>query len=303
MPHRPTETNRPDYRHAGVSKATFRERAGSCSHSKPTSAGPKNEAACHEQQARRNSAVRGVILFMSLAMIASVDADELLVSAAASLTDAMKEIGARHQQQTGDKLMFNFGGSSLLARQIEEGVPADVFASADETQMDRLEKAGRLERGTRSDLLTNALVIVARRDSPLQINSVADLASSNVSRIAIADPQSVPAGIYARQLLANAGIWERVRDKIVPAENVRAALAVVEAGNADLGIVYTTDVAASGATRVLFNPPAELSPKITYPVAVMANSAHSGAAKRFLAFLKSSEAAEIFQRAGFGAVK
>ena len=89
----------------------------------------------------------------------------------------------------------------------------------------------------------------------------------------------------------------------MPAENVRAALAVVEAGNADLGVVYTTDVAASGATRVLFNPPAELSPKITYPVAVMANSAHSGAAKRFLAFLKSSEAAEIFQRAGFGAVK
>jgi molybdate transport system substrate-binding protein len=242
------------------------------------------------------------MLFMTLAMIASVNADELLVSAAASLTDAMKEIGARHEKQTGDKLLFNFGGSSLLARQIEEGVPADVFASADEAQMDRLEKAGRLERGTRCDLLTNALVIVARQDSPLQINSVADLASSNVSRIAIADPQSVPAGLYARQLLANAGIWERVRDKIVPAENVRAALAVVEAGNADLGIVYTTD-AASGATRVLFNAPAELSPKITYPVAVMANSAHSGAAKRFLTFLKSSEAAQIFQRAGFGVVK
>jgi molybdate transport system substrate-binding protein len=243
------------------------------------------------------------MLFMTLAMIASVNADELLVSAAASLTDAMKEIGARHEKQTGDKLLFNFGGSSLLARQIEEGVPADVFASADEAQMDRLEKAGRLERGTRCDLLTNALVIVARQDSPLQINSVADLASSNVSRIAIADPQSVPAGLYARQLLANAGIWERVRDKIVPAENVRAALAVVEAGNADLGIVYTTDAAASGATRVLFNAPAELSPKITYPVAVMANSAHSGAAKRFLTFLKSSEAAQIFQRAGFGVVK
>jgi molybdate transport system substrate-binding protein len=237
---------------------------------------------------------------MVLGVIASVNADELLVSAAASLTDVMKELGAQHEKQAGDKLVFNFGGSSLLARQIEEGVPADVFVSADEVQMDRLEKAGRLERGTRSDLLTNALVIVGRQDSRLRINNVADLASPNVSRIAIADPQLVPAGIYARQLLANAGIWERVRDKIVPAENVRAALAVVEAGNADFGIVYTTDVAASGATRVLFNAPAELSPKITYPVAVMANSAHSGGAKRFLAFLKSSEAAQIFQRAGFG---
>jgi len=244
-----------------------------------------------------------VILFMSLAMIASVDADELLVSAAASLTDAMKEMGARYEKETGDKLTFNFGGSSLLGRQIEEGVPADVFVSADEAQMDRLEKAGRLEEGTRSDLLTNTLVVVARQDSPLQIKSVADLASSNVSRIAIADPQSVPAGSYARQLLANAGIWERVRDKIVPTENVRAALAVVEAGNADLGIVYTTDVATSGVSRVLFNAPTELSPKITYPVAVMANSSHSGSAKRFLTFLKSGEAAEIFQRAGFGVVK
>jgi molybdate transport system substrate-binding protein len=303
MPLRPKETSRPDYRRAGASKATFREPAGLCSHGKPINVVPKNEAACHHRLARRNSAVRGVILVMTLAMVASVNADELLVSAAASLTDAVKEIGARYEKQTGDKLIFNFGGSSLLARQIEEGVPADVFLSADEAQMDRLERASRLERGTRSDLLTNALVIVARQDSPLQINSVADLASSNVSRIAIADPQSVPAGIYARQLLANAGIWERVRDKIVPAENVRAALAVVEAGNADLGIVYTTDTAASQATRGLLDAPTELSPKITYPVAVMANSTHSGAAKRFLAFLKSSEAAEIFQRAGFGVVK
>ena len=236
-------------------------------------------------------------------MIASVDADELLVSAAASLTDVMKELGARHEKQTGDKLIFNFGGSSLLARQIEEGVPADIFVSADEAQMDRLEKADQLERGTRRDLLTNALVIVGRQDSPLRINSVADLASSNVWRIAIADLQSVPAGIYARQLLANAGVWERVRDKIVPAENVRATLAIIQSGNADLGIVYTTDAAASRATHVLFNAPAELSPKITYPVAVMANSAHSVAAKRFLTFLKSGEAAQIFQRAGFGVVK
>jgi len=303
MPHCPTETSRPDYRRAGASKAICRERAGSCSQGKPTKAVPKNEAACHPGQARRNFPVRALILFVVMGVIASADADELLISAASSLTDAMKAIGAEYEKQTGDKLIFNFGGSSLLARQIEEGVPADVFLSADEAQMDRLERAGRLERGTRSDFLTNALVIVGRQDSRLQINSVADLASSNVSRIAIADPQSVPAGIYARQLLANAGIWEQVHDKIVPAENVRAALAVVEAGNADLGIVYTTDAAASGATRVLFNVSAEISPKITYPVAMMANSAHAGAAKRFLAFLKSSEAAQIFQRAGFGVVK
>jgi len=271
-----------------------------CSRWKPTNAIAKNEAACHHRQSRRNSAVRAVILFMILAMVASVNAEELLVSAAASLTDAMKEIGARYEKQTGDKLMFNFGASSLLARQIEEGLPADIFVSADEMQMDRLEKAGRIEGGTRGDLLTNALVIVARKESPLQIKSVPDLASSNVSRIALADPQSVPAGIYARQLLANAGVWERVQSKILPTENVRAALAVVEAGNADLGIVYTTDAAASQATHVLFHAPAELSPKITYPAAVIANSAHLDGAKRFLTFLKSSEAAQVFQRAGFG---
>ena len=103
--------------------------------------------------------MRGALLFVTITMIASVNADELLVSATASLTDAMKEIGVRHEKQTGDKLVFNFGGSGLLARQIEDGVRADVFISADEAQIDRLEKAGQIAPGTRSELLTNALVI------------------------------------------------------------------------------------------------------------------------------------------------
>lgn len=247
--------------------------------------------------------MRGAILFMTLTMAASTNGEDLLVSAAVSLTDTMKEIGTRNEKQSGDRIMFNFGASSLLARQIEEGVPADVFVSADEAQMDRLEKAGRIEAGTRIDLLTNKLVIVTREDSPIQIDVVQDLAKPTVSRIAIADPQSVPAGVYARQVLANAGIWESVQGRIVPAENVRAALAIVEAGNAELGIVYATDASALSAIRVLLTVPAELSPKIIYPAALINNSAHAGAARRFLTFLKSNEAAQIFQSAGFGVVK
>jgi molybdate transport system substrate-binding protein len=233
-------------------------------------------------------------------MIASANAQELFVSAASSLTDAMKEIGGRYEKQNAGKVVFNFGASSLLARQIEEGVPADVFISADEAQMDRLDKSERIERGTRTDLLTNGLAIVVRKDSPLAINDVSEIAAANISRIAIADPQSVPAGIYARQFLIKAKVWEGVRDKVVPAENVRAALAVVEAGNADLGIVYTTDATLSNATRIALRVAPEMAPKIIYPAAIVANSSHREAAMRFLAFLRSNEAAEIFQQAGFG---
>jgi molybdate transport system substrate-binding protein len=233
-------------------------------------------------------------------MIASANAQELFVSAASSLTDAMKEIGGRYEKRNPDKIVFNFGASSLLARQIEEGVPADVFVSADEAQMDRLDRSGRIERGTRRDLLTNALVIVVRKDSPLAINDVSEIAGANISRIALADPQSVPAGIYAREFLIKAKVWERVRDRVVPAENVRAALAVVEAGNADLGIVYITDATLSNVIRIAFRVAPEMAPRIVYPGAIIANSSHREAATRFLTFLRSNEAAEIFQKAGFG---
>lgn len=189
----------------------------------------------------------------------------------------------------------------MLARQIEEGAPADVFISADEAQMDRLHK--QIAPETRKDLLTNKLVVVIRSDSSARIAELADLTKAPFARIALADPQAVPAGVYAREVLKKAGLWEKIEPKIVPAENVRAALAVVEAGNADAAFVYKTDALSSSKVRVALQIPAELAPKIFYSMAILANSAHRVDAGRFLEFLKSDEAVQVFEKLGFGIAK
>ena len=239
-------------------------------------------------------------LFFTAGLIASANANELFVSAAASLTDALKEIDARFEKQTGTKIVLNLGASSMLARQIEEGAPADVFISADEAQMDRLHK--QIAPETRKDLLTNELIVVIRSDSSARIAELADLTKAPFARIALADPQAVPAGVYAREVLKKAGLWEKIEPKIVPAD-VRAALAVVEAGNADAAFVYKTDALSLSKVRVALQIPAELAPKIVYPMAILANSAHRVDAGRFLEFLKSDEAVQVFEKLGFGIAK
>ncbi len=228
----------------------------------------------------------------------SLQAEEIFVSAAASLTDALKEIAPRFEKESGVKVVLNFGASSLLAKQIEEGAPADVFISADEAQMDRLQKQIALE--TRRDLLTNILVLVVRQDSTLRLEKLADLSGNAVTRIALADPKSVPAGVYAREVLMKAKLWDAIATKIVPAENVRATLAVVEAGNADAGFVYKTDAMTSTKVRVALEIPAEFAPKIVYPMAVLANAANPAPATKFLEFLKTEQSAQTFRRLGFG---
>ena len=220
-------------------------------------------------------------------------------SEAASLTEALKEIGAGYEKQTGDKIVFNFGASSLLARQIEEGAPADVFFSADEPKMDGLEKKGLILKDTRRSRLSNTLVIVLAADSSLSIRSPEELASASVKRIALADPKAVPAGIYSRQYLEKRKLWSLVEPRIVPTENVRAALAAVESGNVEAGMVYKTDAAISKKVKVAYEIPASESPHITYPVAVVKESRHVEAARRFVKHLDSPEAARVFQKYAF----
>ena len=188
---------------------------------------------------------RFLSVIIPLLLTVSARADELFVSAAASLTDAMKDIGGRFEKQTGTKVTLNFAASSLLAKQIEEGAPADIFVSADEAQMDRLQK--QIAPQTRRDLLTNKLVVVERQDAKLPLDKLDDLQSSAISRIAIADPKAVPAGVYAREVLTKKKLWDSLQSKIMPAENVRATLAVVEAGNADAAFVYKTDAMISSS--------------------------------------------------------
>jgi molybdate transport system substrate-binding protein len=224
-------------------------------------------------------------------------AADLTVFAAASLTDALEEIGTAYEKAGGGKVALNLGASSTLARQIEEGAPADLFLSADEAKMDALEKRGLILAGTRRSVLSNTLVIVVPADSGSKIATPKDLAA--VRTLALAEPQSVPAGIYAREYLTRLGLWDKVAGKVVPTENVRAALAAVEAGNADAAIVYKTDAGISKKVKVAYEVPLAEGPKISYPFAVVAESKQKAAAKRFLAYLESKPALAVFRKHGF----
>jgi len=236
---------------------------------------------------------------LGLALVAPGGAAEISVFAAASLTDALQEIATAYEGESGDKVLLNLAASSTLARQIQEGAPADLFFSADEAKMDSLEKQGLILRETRRSLLSNTLVVVVPADSNLEIRSARDLATPKVRALALAEPQSVPAGIYAKEYLRSQKLWSKVIDRIVPTENVRAALSAVESGNVDAGIVYKTDAAISKKVKIAFEVPAAEGPKISYPVAVLAGSQGQAAARKLLAYLESPAALDVFRRYGF----
>ena len=221
------------------------------------------------------------------------------VFAAASLTESLKEIASAYEKQSGDKVVFNFGASSMLARQIEAGAPADIFFSADEAKMDGLARHGHVLAETRRSPLSNSLVFVVAAGSSIRIAGARDLLNASIRVVALAEPQSVPAGIYAKEYLRSVGVWSDVIDKVVPTENVRAAMAAVEAGNADAAIVYKTDAAISSQVKVALEiAPAE-GPKISYPVAVLTHAPQLDAARRFVDYLTSAPALDVFRSHGF----
>jgi molybdate transport system substrate-binding protein len=224
----------------------------------------------------------------------------LLVFAAASLSDALDEVDAAFTGKTGVHVRASFAASSVLAKQIEAGAPADVFFSADREWMDYLGQRGLLKRGSRRELLSNALVLIAPQDSPVRLRIVPgfDLAGALVGgRLATADPDSVPAGRYARAALTKLGVWPSVSERLVRAENVRTALEYVARGESPLGIVYQTDARAEKRVRIVDVFPADSHPPITYPVALTAG-ARAGSTD-YLTFLMSDAARQIFVRRGF----
>lgn len=226
-------------------------------------------------------------------------AAELRVSAAASLADALQEIAPAYERATGEKVVLNLGASSTLARQIQEGAPADLFLSADEAKMDGLEKAGLVLAGTRRSVLSNTLVVVVPADSKLKISGPADLPAPAIRALALAEPRTVPAGIYAKQYLEKQGLWGRLAGRVVPTENVRAALAAVEAGNVEAGIVYRTDARISKRVRIACEVPRSEGPAISYPFAVLASSERREAARKLLEHLRSPSALAVFRKHGF----
>jgi molybdate transport system substrate-binding protein len=226
-------------------------------------------------------------------------AEELIVSAAASLTDALRAIGkAFEATRPGTMVILNFGASGSLLQQIAKGAPVDVFASADQETMDRAEAESLILKDTRANFVRNKLVIVVPRDSGVALNSLKDLALGSVRRIAIGQPDSVPVGRYARRALVADNLWEPLRAKYIFTQNVRQSLDYVIRGEVDAGFVYLTD-ARTAPDRLRITLEAAALSDILYPVAVVRDSHNVGVAKEFVAYLLTDQARRWFAQYGF----
>jgi molybdate transport system substrate-binding protein len=227
-------------------------------------------------------------------------AQELTVSAAASLTNAFPEIGKRFEQQhPGTKVIFNFAASGPLLQQIAQGAPVDVFASADQKTMDQAQEKGLIVPASRKDFVSNSLVLIVPQDSKLAPSGLKDLASAAVKRVALGNPANVPAGRYAEKALAKAGLLETLQPKLIMGESVRQVLDYVSRGEVDAGFVFATDAAiAKGKVKIVTE--AQGHQPIVYPAALVAASQKQALAQEFLNFLFAPESVAILSKYGFG---
>ena len=240
-----------------------------------------------------------LLLIAGFCCTSAIQSRELHLFAAASLSNALKEVGETFAEIHGTSVVFNFGASGSLALQIREGAPADVFISADATRMDALQHAGLLLEPTRCNILRNTLVVVLPADSDTAIRSIKDLAHASLRRIAIGEPATVPAGSYTRTFLEQAAIWNTLHPKLIPLNNVRAVLAAVASANADAGFVYATDARISDSVRIALYIPPTQTPDILYPAAVLKRTQQPELASAFVRFLLTAPAQEVFVRHGF----
>ena len=236
------------------------------------------------------------------ALANAASAADPIVFAAASLKNALDEVAALYTARTGNHVLINYAGSSALARQIEAAAPADIYFSANLDWMDYLAELGLIRTESRATLLGNAIVLVAPKGSDIALDiapgmDIAGLLGAD-GRLAMANVDSVPAGQYGKASLEHLGIWDSLADRIVQADNVRAALAFVASGEAPLGIVYATDAAADPNVRIVGTFPDDSHKPILYPVALTATSENPAAAS-FVDFLKSPDARPAFEKQGF----
>lgn len=243
-------------------------------------------------------------LLLGMFSIATAEeAVELYVSAAASLTDVMTEIGGLYMEENPDvTLFFSFDSSGTLQTQIEEGAPADVFVSAAQKQMNALAEQDLIVPESRIDLLENKVVLIIPAGSEIGLSSFEDVATDKVSMVAIGG-ESVPVGQYTQTIYESLGLWDEVSAKANLGENVRAVLAWVESGDVDCGIVYATDAASTEGVEVICEAPEGTSDPVIYPAAVVGATGHQDAAQAFVDFLLSDEAVAAFEAAGFVMVK
>lgn len=244
----------------------------------------------------------GVALSAGLAGQALADNSKIMVFAAASLTNALQDIATQYQKEKTVDVVSSFASSSTLARQLEAGAPADLFISADQKWMDYAVAKDVIKNDTRETLLGNSLVVVAPEASPqgdITINAKTNWTSLlKGGRLAVGDPDHVPAGIYAKQALQKLAAWETLSPKLAPAEDVRGALILVERNEVPLGIVYGSDAVASKGVKVVGTFPEDSHQKVEYPIA-MVKGHDNPTVTAFYRYLKGPEAAAIFQRYGF----
>ncbi|MFZ5450483.1 MAG: molybdate ABC transporter substrate-binding protein [Thermodesulfobacteriota bacterium] len=227
-------------------------------------------------------------------------AQELIVSAAASLTNALKEVAVAYEKAHSDiKIVCNFAASGVLLQQMAQGAPVDLFAAADQKTMNQAQEKKLILPATRKNFVTNRLVLIVPMDSQLTLGSLQDLTKPGIKRVAVGSPATVPAGRYSKQALVKAGLWEKLTPKYIMAESVRQVLDYVRRGEVDIGFVYSTDAAiAKGKVKIILAV-TEHAP-ILYPIAVTSSTGKKDAAQKFLDFVLSPAAQAIFKKYGFG---
>lgn len=256
----------------------------------------------------KRKTTRGLLPFLVLALalmawsgLAGAQPATVTVFAAASTTNAVTDIGKLFESQGKGKIQASFASSSTLAKQIENGAPAEIFLSANEKWMDYLEQKKLVQPGSRIDYLGNSLVLVAPADSQLKAEIKPGfplLEWLGQGRLSVGDPDHVPAGIYAKAALTKLGVWDQIEPRLARAADVRGALALVERGETPLGIVYATDAAITPKVKVVGVFPEDSHPAIVYPLALVGGKV-SPTAKAFYEFLRTPEAKAIFNKYGF----
>ena len=228
---------------------------------------------------------------------------EIYVLAAASLTDVLTELANNYKKETSTEIIFSFASSGALQAQIEASAPADIFFSAAQKQMNALEEKGLIDSETRKDLLENKVVLISPKNSNLNIKSFTDITNSNVKKLGLGEPKSVPVGQYSEEILSNLSILDIAKEKAVYGSDVRNVLDWVETAEVDCGIVYATDAKIAKNINIIAEAPEGTHKKVIYPISIIKSSQNKEEAKKFIDYISTDKSKEIFQNYGFTVVK
>lgn len=234
---------------------------------------------------------------------ANTENKEILILAAASLTDVLTELANNYKEETGTEVIFSFASSGALQTQIEAGSPADIFFSAAKKQMDALQEKDLIDTETRKDLLENKVVLITPSNSTLNIKSFTDITNADITKIGLGEPKSVPVGQYSEEILSNLSILDAAKQKAVYGSDVRNVLSWVETGEVDCGIVYATDAKIAKNVNIISEAPEGTHKKVIYPISIVKSSVNKEEAKKFIDYISTDKSIETFKNYGFTVVQ